>query len=193
MKQYRYVNQLSFGNRLSRMAWGVVRVLLFRPTPRWALHGWRCSLLRIFGATVGVGCRIDPSARIWLPRNLRLGDYVAIAEGVDVYCVAPITIGSKVAISQRVFLCGASHDITRLTRPLTMAPITIGDHAWIAAEAMVHPGALIDDGAVVAARAVLRGTAASWTIHAGNPARQVGLRRLSDAPDGASATAAPHT
>ncbi len=189
MKQYRYVNQLSVGNRLMRMIWGLAWALLFRPTPRWALHGWRRGLLRAFGATVGTGCRIDPSARIWLPSNLRLGDYVAIAEGVDVYCVAPITIGSKVAISQRVFLCAASHDITRLTRPLTMAPITVGDHVWIAAEAMIHSGSTINDGAVVAARAVLRGTAAQWTIHAGNPSQQIGVRRLVDAPDGHHAAA----
>ena len=181
MKQYRYINRLSLGNRLFRMAWSLAWVFLFRPTPRWALHGWRRCLLRGFGATVGAGCRIDPSARIWLPANLRLGDYVAIAEGVDVYCVAPIAIGSKVTISQRAFLCAASHDITRLTRPLTSAPIVIDDHVWIAAEAMVHPGAYVGEGGVLAARAVLRGTAAPWTIHAGNPARQVGLRRLEEA------------
>ena len=182
MKQYRYINRLSLRNRVTRMAWGVVRTLLFRPTPRWALHGWRRALLRAFGATVGVGCRIDPSVRIWLPSNLRLGDYVAIAEDTDIYCVAPITIGSKVAISQRAFLCTASHDITHLTRPLNRAPIFIGDHVWIAAEAMIYPGACLGEGAVVAARGVFRGTAVPWTIHAGNPSRQVGMRRLVDAP-----------
>ena len=181
MKQYRYVNRLSLRNRVTRMAWGVVWALLFRPTPRWALHCWRRGLLRAFGATVGAGCRIDPSARIWLPSNLCLGDYVAIAEDADIYCVAPITIGSKTTVSQRAFLCTASHDITRLTRPLTMAPIDIGDHVWIAAEAMVYPGACLGEGAVVAARGVFRGTAAPWTIHAGNPGRQVGMRQLVDA------------
>lgn len=193
MKQYRYVNHLSLSNRLARIAWGLVRVLLFCPTPRWALHGWRRGLLRVFGATVGSGCRIDPSARIWLPSNLRLGDYVAIGEGVDVYCVAPIYIGSKVAISQRAFLCAASHDISLLTRPLTLDPIIIGDHVWIAAEAMIHPGAQIGDGAVVAARAVMRGTAAPWSIYAGNPARQVGVRRLADAANRSSSAVAVDT
>lgn len=135
-------------------------------------------LLRGFGARVGAECRIDPSARIWLPANLELGDYVAIGEGADIYCVAPITIGSKVAVSQRTFLCTASHDITSLARPLTHAPITICDHAWIAAEAMVYPGAEVGEGAVIAARAVLRGTATSWGIYAGNPARHVGERTL---------------
>jgi len=181
VRQYRYVNRLSLRNRITRMTWGVVQALLFRPTPRWALHGWRRALLRAFGASVGTGCRIDPSARIWLPSNLRLGDYVAIAEGANIYCVAPIAVGSKTTISQRAFLCAASHDITQLNRPLSVTPITIGDHVWVAAEAMVYPGARLGDGVVVAARGVLRGTAAPWTIHAGNPGRQVGIRRLIDA------------
>lgn len=180
MREHRYVNQLSLRNKLVRLGWGVVYGLLFRPTPRWALHGWRRCVLRAFGARIGEGCKIDPSAKIWLPSNLVLGDYVAIGEGADVYCVAPITIGPKVAISQRAFLCSASHDVTCLTRPLTCAPIIIGDHAWIAAEAMVFPGATVGEGAVIAARAVLRGGAAPWTIHAGNPARQVSKRTLAE-------------
>lgn len=178
MKQLRYVNQLNTHNKLSRLAWGLAYALLFRPTPRWALHGWRRMVLRAAGARVGAGCRVDPSARIWLPANLELGDYVAIGEGVDIYCVASITIGSKVAVSQRAFLCTASHDIASLTRPLTHASITIGDHAWIAAEAMVFPGAQVGEGAVIAARAAFRGVAAPWTVHAGNPARHVADRTL---------------
>ena len=134
MKNQRYINKLGLRNKMYRLLWGVVYVLVFRPTPRWTLHGWRRGLLRIFGAQVGAGCRIDPTARIWMPANLRLGEYVAIGEGAEIYCVAPITIGSKVAISQRAFLCTASHDITDLTRPLTDTPITIEDYVWIAAE-----------------------------------------------------------
>lgn len=178
MKHYRYVNRLGTLNKISRLAWDLVYALLFRPTPRWALHGWRRMLLRAFGAQIGEGCRIDPRARIWLPSNLKLGKFVAIGEGADIYCVAPITVGSKVAISQRAFLCTASHDITTLTRQLVHAPITIGDHAWIAAEAMILPGATVGEGAVIAARAVLRGSAAAWTIQAGNPARHINDRTL---------------
>jgi putative colanic acid biosynthesis acetyltransferase WcaF len=107
-----------------------------------------------------------------------MGDYVAIGDSVDLYNVDRIAIGSKVAISQRAFLCTASHDITSLARPLTYAPIEIREHAWIAAEAMIHPGAIVNAGAVVAARAVLRGSAPAWTIWAGNPAREVGKRRI---------------
>lgn len=178
MKQYRYVNQLSLGNKLLRLAWGFVYALLFRPTPRWALHGWRCSLLRVFGAKVGAGCKIDPTARIWMPSNLCLGDYTSIGVMADIYCVAQINIGSKVTISQRAFLCTGSHDISNLARPLIRAPITIENHVWVAAEAMIFPSAYIGEGAVIAARAAFRGAAESWTIYAGNPARKVSARQL---------------
>ena len=178
MKQFRYVDQLSHEDRLARLLWGIVYWLAFRPTPRWTLHAWRRSVLRLFGAQIGAGCRIDPRVRIWAPWKIVFGDYVAIAEGVDIYSVDRIEIGSKVTISQRTFLCTASHDITDLRRPLIHAPIAISNHCWIAAEVMVHPGTTIEEGAVVAARAVLRHNASAWTIWAGNPARQVGHRKL---------------
>ncbi len=107
-----------------------------------------------------------------------MGDYSVLAENVDCYNVDIIKIGSKVAISRRAFLCTASHDITSLLRPLTHAPIEIGDHAWVAAEAMVHPGVRIGEGSVISARAVLRDNTKPWAIWAGNPARQVGWRTL---------------
>jgi putative colanic acid biosynthesis acetyltransferase WcaF len=180
LKQIRYVNRLTWRNLLMRLLWGIARTLLFRPTPRWALHGWRRIILRTFGAKVGVGCRIDPSARIWAPWNLDMGDYVCLGESVDLYSVDTIKIGNKVTISQRVFVCTASHDIAYLDRPLVHAPIVVCDHAWVAAEVMLHPGVTVGEGAVIAARAVLRNEAPNWTVWAGNPAREVGRRRLTN-------------
>lgn len=178
MIDYKYVNELSASNKLGRMLWKVAYLLLVRPTPRWALHGWRCQVLRVFGAKIGRGCRIDPKLDIWAPWNLSLGDRVALAEGTNIYCVDRIRIGSKVTVSQRSFLCTASHDITSLARPLIHAPITIGDHVWVAAEAMLHPGITIGEGAVIGARAVIRKDVPAWSIWAGNPARQIGIREI---------------
>lgn len=48
-----YQDRLGLKNRDSRAAWGVVYLLLFRLTPRWALHGWRRTVLRMFGAKIG--------------------------------------------------------------------------------------------------------------------------------------------
>lgn len=177
----RYENRIPKSVLLRRLIWKAVWIIAFRPTPRWALHGWRRQLLRAFGAKIGQGCRIAPSCFVWAPWNLQMGEYSALGDHVDCYTMANITIGSKVAVSQRAFLCTGSHDITSLRRPLITAPIQIGNHAWIAAEAMVFPGVTIGDGAVVGARSVVTRDVPVWTICAGHPCRPIRPRSL--APD----------
>lgn len=173
-----YADTMSRQDRLRRMVWELVYFLLFRPTPRFMLEGWRQFLLRSFGAKIGKGCRIAPSCIIWAPWNLTLGDQVCLAAGVDCYTMAEIAIGDFSTVSQRAFLCAGSHDISRLSRPLVVKPITIGRHAWICAEAFVGPGVTIGEGSVVAARAVTVQDVPEWTVVAGNPARPVKKRQI---------------
>ena len=61
-------------HKLKRLVWEAVWLLMFRPTPRWCLNGWRRFLLRAFGAKIGRGVRIHGSARIWQPWRLSIGD-----------------------------------------------------------------------------------------------------------------------
>lgn len=138
----------------------------------------RNFILKFFGAKIGKGCSIAPSCRIWAPWNMELSHYVCLAENVDFYCVSPISIGSYVTISQRAFLCSASHDITSLSRPLIQAPIVVKDHAWVCAEAFVGAGTTIEEGAVVAARAVVTKGIAPWTVVGGNPAKFIKSRTI---------------
>ena len=109
-----------------------------------------------------------------------MGDYVAIGASVNLYSVDKIFIGTKVAISEYAYICGASHDIGYLDRPLTQSTISIHDHAWIASGAMVHPGTIVGTRTVVAARAVVRGELESWKVFAGNPAKIVKARIIKD-------------
>lgn len=176
----RYKDALSRKNKILRLVWEIVCRLMFRPTPRWAFHGWRRQLLRIFGAKIGTGCRVAPSCVIWAPWNLELGDYVALADQVDCYNVAMISIGSKAAVSQRSFLCTASHDPSSLLRPLVTAPIEIQKHAWLCAETMVMPGVKIGEGAVVAARSVVTRDLPPWHICAGSPCVPRSKRHVTD-------------
>lgn len=179
-RSLKYRNRFSNAAKLRRFAWEMVWLLVFRPTPRWALHGWRRMLLRAFGARIGVGCRIAPSCRIWAPWNLVMGEYSALGDGVDCYCMDRITIGSKVAISQRSFLCAGSHDVRSLSRPLVTGPIVIEDHVWIAAECFVHPDVVIREGAVIGARSVVLHEMPAWSVCAGNPCRKIKDRVLRD-------------
>jgi putative colanic acid biosynthesis acetyltransferase WcaF len=134
------------------------------------LYEWRSGLLRLFGAKVGKGCKISPTATFYLPSNLCLGDYVAIGDRVDCYCMDKIVIGSKVAVSAGSFLCTGSHDISSLSRPLITKPISIGDHCWICAGVFIGPGVSIGSGSVVGAFSVVVREIPEWVVYAGNPA-----------------------
>lgn len=168
-----YVNRFSFRQKVARVLWTLARAVLFRPTfARFYLcQLWRNLLLRMFGTKTWYQAQYFPTVRIWAPWNLKTGRSVAIDDQVDLYNVAPITMGHMVSISRRAFLCTASHDISDVGRPLTTAPIVIGNGVWIGAEAYIGPGVTIGDGAVIAARAVVVKDVPAWTVVGGNPAK----------------------
>ena len=167
----------SFANKIARAAWGLVWLVLFRPSP-WFWHAPRRFFLRCFRAQVGRAVQIMPSARIWAPWNLVLGDHATISHGVDLYSVDRIEIGAHATVSQRSFLCTASHDVDHPNMPLVAAPITIGPGAWICAEAYVHPGVTIGTDAVAGVRAVVLHDVPPRQVVGGNPARFIRERNV---------------
>lgn len=168
----------SFGlrNRLVRLVWGGVWLLMASWTPR-QLQPWRHALLRLFGARMGHKADVRGSARVWLPSHLVMADHAVIGPGVTCYNQAPIHIGERALVSQGAHLCAGTHDIDHVHFPLVARPIHIGAHAWVAAEAFVGPGAVVGDGAVLGARGVAFGHLDAWTVYAGNPAKRVRERR----------------
>jgi putative colanic acid biosynthesis acetyltransferase WcaF len=166
---------LTVRNRWARVLWGFVWAVLYRPSPR-PLHAWRRVLLRLFGAKVGRGAHPYPRAKIWAPWNLSMGDHSCIADYVDCYCVAPVSIGAYATVSQYSYLCTGSHDYFDVRMPLIAAPIIVEAYAWVAADAFVGPGVRIGDGGVVAARSTVIQDVLPWTVVGGSPAKHIGDR-----------------
>jgi putative colanic acid biosynthesis acetyltransferase WcaF len=155
--------------------WGVVSATLYRFSPT-VLHGWRRTLLRCFGGRIGVGAHPYPRAKIWAPWNLNMQAHSCLADDVDCYCVAPITLGAHATVSQYSYLCAASHDYRDPSMPLIVAPIVIESYAWIAADVFIGPGVTVAEGAVVGARSTVIHDVAPWTVVAGSPATHRGVR-----------------
>lgn len=170
----------SAANKLARLLWQGAGLLLFRPSP-WFWHAPRRALLRLFGATVGKHVQIMPSVQIWAPWNLSLGDYATVGPGVDLYDVDCIEIGAHATVSQRAFLCTATHDVDHPNMPLKTAPVRIGAGAWVCAEAYVHPGVAIGVDAVAGVRAVVLHDVPRGQIVGGNPAKFLRMRKLENA------------
>jgi len=159
-------------NRILRILWNLVQATLFRYSPRPMLR-WRAFLLRLFGANITKKSRVYPRAKIWGPWNLTMGDHATIADDVDCYCVAQITIGAHTTISQYTYLCGATHDFEDISFKLQPKPITIGQRVWVAADCFIAPGITISDGAVIGARSSVFKNINPWTINAGTPAKEL--------------------
>jgi putative colanic acid biosynthesis acetyltransferase WcaF len=165
-----HMNPHSRTNQVIRTLWGIVWLLVYRPSPR-GFHAWRRFLLRLFGAKIGYGAHPYPSAKIWAPWNLEMGFRSCLGPDVDCYCVDRVIIGSWATVSQYSYLCTATHDYRDPTMPLVTAPIVIGERAWVAADVFVGPGVTIGKGAVVGARASVFRNVDPWTVVGGNPAR----------------------
>lgn len=145
---------LSFANKVSRFVWQAFYLIAFRPTPIF-LHSWRAFLLKMFGASLGSGVHVYPSAKIWAPWNLVMGAGSCLAGNVDCYNVATVTLGEGATVSQYSYLCTASRDYQDPSLPLLTAPITLGAKAWVAADVYIGPGVTIGQGSIVGARTSL--------------------------------------
>jgi putative colanic acid biosynthesis acetyltransferase WcaF len=155
--------------------WWLVQATLFHTSPQ-ICFGWRRFLLRLFGANVGRGVLVRPSAEITYPWKVTIGDHSWIGDGVVLYSLAEINIGAHAVISQRSYLCAGSHDPESVTFDQLGKPISIGRQCWIATDVFVAPGVSIGDAAVVGARStVLHDLPAAMYCY-GYPARPVRAR-----------------
>ena len=105
-----------------------------------------------------------------------MSDRSLLAERVNCYNMAPISLGERALVSQGAHLCAGSHDIRTRDFQLIAKPIHIGADVWIAAEAFVGPGVDIGEGSVLGARAVAFKSLEPWGVYAGNPAQFIKRR-----------------
>ena len=155
--------------------WGMVWLLLFRPTPK-PLNPWRVFLLRLFGCRVTGQPFVSQSAVVKMPWLLTLEDRSCLGPQSEVYNLAPVVLRARSTVAQQAYLCCGTHDFTRTNLPLVVGAIEIGADVFVGARAFILPGVVIGEGAVVGACAVVTRDVTPWTIVAGNPARIVGER-----------------
>src|SRR5579884_2240019 len=166
----------------------VVRALIQYLTNAWLAHvpsylvrhAWYRHVLRL---------RLDPSASILLGAHFEL----AGADNPDAVIVVGrnsvinhncrldgrggLYIGENVSISPDVWLVSATGMPETVAAIRTVAPIHVGDHAWIGSRAMLLPGVVVGEGAVVAAGAVVCHDVPPFSVVGGVPARVIGARK----------------
>lgn len=176
MDYVNFVSPYSKGNKIKRLVWTVCWTVFARPFPKSVASGWKRFLLRMFGAKMADTAVVYSSATVFMPWNLEMRDYACIASEVDCYNAASVTVGINATVSQRAYLCTASHDISSSRHEQTQRPIIIENRAWVAAEAFIGPGVTVGEGAVVGARGCVFKDVEPWTVVGGNPARFIKKR-----------------
>ncbi|WP_368508515.1 WcaF family extracellular polysaccharide biosynthesis acetyltransferase [Bradyrhizobium lupini] len=160
---------------LTVLLWQTVQQTLFAWSPQPA-YGWRRMLLRLFGAKVGKGVLIRPTVRVTYPWKVRLGDHCWIGDNAELYSLGPITIGQHAVVSQRSYVCAASHDYNDISFPLVAKAVAIDREAWVAADCFIAPGVTIGAGAIVGARSTVLKDVLPSAIMAGSPLKKIGDR-----------------
>lgn len=152
------------------LLWWLVQAIAFPLSPH-PFNGFRAAVLRQFGATIGEGVVIRPTARFTYPWKISIGDYSWIGDDVVLYSLDAIAIGNHCVISQNSYLCTGSHDRSSRAFQLQTAPIRVGNGVWIAADCFVAAGVAIGANAVVAARSSVFTHLPAGYVCRGNPCR----------------------
>lgn len=126
------------------------------------------------------GKKIDDTFRLFPPfytdfgKNTVFGRDVFINSGCHFQDQGGITIGDGTLIGHNVVLATINHDLDpKNNRKNHYAPIIIGNHVWIGANATVLAGVTIGDWAVVGAGAVVTRDVPPRCIVVGVPARVI--------------------
>ncbi len=169
LAKYRKPKGLPGRNRWVVGWWYVCNRLFFR-SAFFPFSGLKAGILRIFGAEVGRGVVIKPNINIKYPWRLEVGDHVWLGEGVWIDNLAEVRMGDHVCISQGAMLLTGNHDYTRPHFDLITGPITLENGVWIGAKALVGPGVVAQEHAVLCAGSVATKNLDAWMVCRGNPA-----------------------
>ena len=142
--------------------------------------GLRVALLKCFGASVGSGIVIKPGVRVKYPWRLKIGDHCWLGEDCWIDNLADVELGHDVCVSQGAYLCTGNHDWNDPAFGLILGPIRLGPGSWVGARALLAPGVTLGEQAIAAAGSVVTKSIPAGMVYAGNPARFVRERKMTD-------------
>ncbi|MBW4522108.1 MAG: hormogonium polysaccharide biosynthesis acetyltransferase HpsU [Scytolyngbya sp. HA4215-MV1] len=161
------------------LLWWLVQAIVFPLAPH-SFHSPRRAVLRLFGARVGEGVIIRPTARFTYPWRVEIGDYSWVGDDVVFYSLDWIRIGAHCVISQKSYLCTGSHDHQDPTFQLLTAPIAIGNGTWVATDCFVGPGVEIGANSVIGARSSVFSSLPAQQVCWGTPCKPHYPRTMRD-------------
>ena len=161
-----------------------LRLFVFRLASRLAPvqfgNRYRTSMLRCVGFQIGSGTLLFGTPRIaggrrGFARRLVIGRDCSVGVDCTFDLGERLTIGDRVTIEHQVMILTTSHELgPRHHRAGTVivAPVAVGDGAWLGARCTILPGVTVGEGAIVAPASLVNKDVAPHTRVAGAPAKR---------------------
>jgi maltose O-acetyltransferase len=142
----------------------------------WPFLRLRGFLLRPSFKSCGPNLQVARHVTVNFPGRLEIGRDVFIATGCWLHARGGIVLEDEVQLGPYAVLVAGDH--TQIGGSYrfgesNLAPIRVGEGAWIAAHATVTKGVAIGRGALIAANSVATRDVAPFTMAAGVPASQI--------------------
>ena len=154
--------------------------VLMAVLPTGSANRLRTTLLRLGGTAVGDGTVVMGAVAFsggrHAARNVHIGARCFVNQGCLFDATARIDIGDDVSLGHQVLVITSTHDADdprHRAGALQSAPVRVGAGAWIASRAVLLPGVVIGEGAIVAAGAVVTQSVPPHTMVGGVPARAI--------------------
>ena len=176
LKNFNKVYKKKIYSYILLQIWLIVRIFFFNNFMRY-FNCLRKFILIIFGAKIGKKVIIRPTADIYCPWNLTLGDYSWIGDHVYIYSLNKIKIGSNTCVSQKTILMAGNHDYKSMNfENIECSQIIIGNNCWIAANTFVGPNIKIGNNTVVGCSSNVVKNLPANSFCYGSPAKKIKKR-----------------
>ncbi len=144
--------------------------------------------LRVWGeARISLGSGVFVGANSWIAAiddldaasSIDIGDGTSLAGNCVISAAMRVELGRCVLLARNVFISDHNHAYTDISRPVLdqgvdkVAPVSIGDGAWLGQNVVVTPGVRIGRGAVVGANSIVKHDVPGHSLVVGAPARMV--------------------
>jgi len=138
------------------------------------------------GFATGRNCRIEATgAKGDKQKKILFGSNCKMGEGMNIAVAERLTIGENCLMASRIFISDFDYGIysgaeehtppslAPVDRPVSSAPIVIGDNVWIGEQVCILKGVRIGNGTIIGSNSVVSKSIPDNCIAAGAPARVI--------------------
>lgn len=136
--------------------------------------------LAIFGVKIYGKVSMFSGFEIRNPKGLIFQGDSSVGPNVLLDARKGLIIGKNVTIARNAMIWTLHHDYNDSQFKAIGEKVIIGDYAWICSGSIILPGVSVGEGAIVASGAVVTKSVEPYSVVAGVPAKQIGLREKKD-------------